>query len=401
MIELTPPEIHQPEHILPGKEGLTSLLDEYPIAQSPDGSTFPFAYGTAGFRYDHSLLPAVFVRMGIFAVLRASFTKEQVGIMVTASHNKESDNGIKMADPDGGMLASTWEDMAVKLVNAPSTHDFLCILDSLYNQCDLESPFEHASAVKPLVHIGRDTRSHSEFLANLSLRAALVMGATVYDHGILTTPQLHYVVMHSNPLRLPNCIPYQGWERGYYETLVGSYIALLKTCQTSLHTNTDPQGRTLHVDCACGVGAAKVTNINQYLQYYRQQGHCLNLVYLVPVNQPGEGPLNHNCGAEYVQKNQCAPTIYSNINVPITPLGLASFDGDADRIVFTYQRSDGSLRLLDGDKIAVLVSCFIQQEVSALGEHISSAKSLRCGVVQTAYANGSSTYYLKVQYIYK
>ena len=32
-----------------------------------------------------------------------------VGLMVTASHNPEPDNGIKMVDPGGGMLAQSWE----------------------------------------------------------------------------------------------------------------------------------------------------------------------------------------------------------------------------------------------------------------------------------------------------
>lgn len=33
-----------------------------------------------------------------------------------------------------------------------------------------------------------------------------------------------------------------------------------------------------------------------------------------------------------------------------------SFDGDADRIVYFYKNSAGQFRLLDGDKIAALVS---------------------------------------------
>lgn len=32
-----------------------------------------------------------------------------VGLMVTASHNPESDNGIKIVDPNGGMLSQDWE----------------------------------------------------------------------------------------------------------------------------------------------------------------------------------------------------------------------------------------------------------------------------------------------------
>ena len=70
-----------------------------------------------------------------------------------------------------------------------------------------------------------------------------------------------------------------------------------------------------------------------------------------------------------------------------------SFDGDADRIVYYYLRDGKHFRLLDGDKIAVMVAMY-------LGDLLSRAKlegdeKLRLGVVQTAYANGSSTKYLK------
>lgn len=38
--------------------------------------------------------------------------------MITASHNKESDNGVKVADPSGGMLTQSWEPFANALANA-------------------------------------------------------------------------------------------------------------------------------------------------------------------------------------------------------------------------------------------------------------------------------------------
>ena len=33
--------------------------------------------------------------------------------MVTASHNPEIDNGIKIVDPDGGMMSLDWEKVVV------------------------------------------------------------------------------------------------------------------------------------------------------------------------------------------------------------------------------------------------------------------------------------------------
>lgn len=50
--------------------------------------------------------------MFVFAVFVPSKTGLAVGLMVTASHNAEPDNGIKMVDPNGGMLSQDWEGYA-------------------------------------------------------------------------------------------------------------------------------------------------------------------------------------------------------------------------------------------------------------------------------------------------
>lgn len=57
-------------------------------------------------------------RMGMLAVLRSKKQSGQViGLMVTASHNPEDDNGIKLIDPHGEMLTTSWEVYATELVN--------------------------------------------------------------------------------------------------------------------------------------------------------------------------------------------------------------------------------------------------------------------------------------------
>ncbi len=69
----------------------------------------------------------------------------------------------------------------------------------------------------------------------------------------------------------------------------------------------------------------------------------------------------------------------------------ASLDGDADRLVYYFVDSDGTFRILDGDRIASLAASFIGE----LARQANVAAKLQIGVVQTAYANGASTDYIK------
>ena len=41
--------------------------------------------------------------------------------MITASHNPECDNGVKLVDPAGEMLELAWEELATQLANVPDT----------------------------------------------------------------------------------------------------------------------------------------------------------------------------------------------------------------------------------------------------------------------------------------
>ena len=80
------PKIYEGNSVPISNAELAALIDAYP----KPASLAEYSYGTAGFRYDASLLPCVFVRMGIFSALRsASLGGEEVGVMITASHNPE------------------------------------------------------------------------------------------------------------------------------------------------------------------------------------------------------------------------------------------------------------------------------------------------------------------------
>lgn len=369
-------------HVLPplkNNEEIVRLLRKYPLpVASNSNKPMTFGYGTAGFRYDASLLDSIMVRVGILAAARSSQLKRQVGVMVTASHNDESYNGVKISDPDGGMMAPDGEILAAQLANAS--------LDEL--RVFLKT---HAISDTAVVHVGRDTRSHSPHLSQLTVKAVQAMGATVVSHGICTTPMLHHAVLHANPQRLPLLIPPRPNVEGYYSLLAHSYHNLLLTADNNLLQQV-PNKEPLVVDCACGVGYEPVVRLNKELQ--QLSPYCRTLVAR---NAPGQGQLNEKCGSEHVQKEISPPKWYTEENSNTAPRYAASLDGDADRIVFFCQSPQ--FALLDGDKIAVLICGFLQTQVDmlqiALQKEGETLLPLKLGVVQTAYANGASTEYLR------
>lgn len=76
-------------------------------------------------------------------------------------------------------------------------------------------------------------------------------------------------------------------------------------------------------------------------------------------------------------------------------------DGDADRLVYfsVIPKSKGKVDLVDGDKILSLFALFVKEQLSILneasGEKVNNSYQAHLGVVQTAYANGASTDFLK------
>lgn len=132
---------------------------------------FRYRYGTSGFRGHHETLNSVMVRVGFLAALRSLSQKGQaIGIMVTASHNDECDNGVKIIDPSGEMMDHSWEEMATEIANQ-SEDDVLKYVQSKYEELVEESKNEDDTIV-PTVFIGRDTRPHSLRFAELVTNAA-------------------------------------------------------------------------------------------------------------------------------------------------------------------------------------------------------------------------------------
>ena len=66
--------------------------------------------------FELKLINLKFIQL-IFYLLIAT-----IGVMITASHNDEPDNGVKLVDPHGEMLEASWEGVATKLANVKYAH---------------------------------------------------------------------------------------------------------------------------------------------------------------------------------------------------------------------------------------------------------------------------------------
>ncbi|GLD98356.1 hypothetical protein PINS_up007053 [Pythium insidiosum] len=225
------------------------------------------------------------------------------------------------------------------------------------------------------VFIAKDTRPSSEHLAELAREGALVVGGNVLDFGLQTTPQLHHLVRMWN---------YEQYNKGDWASEVGYYNMLtdaFKQLTSSIDSKKLEMRTPLYVDCAHGVGA------QQLVKLAKELGESLHLEI---VNTPTDGELNHECGAEHVQKARKPPVGLSRD--ADRGKRFCSLDGDADRLVFHFFDEEGAWHLLDGDKIACLFAEFFADKMRVLE---LEKEGVTLGVVQTAYANGAATKYLQ------
>ncbi|KAI6008225.1 phosphoacetylglucosamine mutase [Pisolithus orientalis] len=325
-----------------------------------------YQYGTAGFRTLGKVLDSVLFRVGILAALRSKkLDGKTIGVMVTASHNPEPDNGVKLVDPRGEMLESSWESHATVLANTPSTDEFISALQDFVKttKIDISKPAR--------VVYARDTRPSGPALVAALEDGLKAMSAEGRNAGVTTTPILHYLVRTINT---------KGSKESYGTDTEEGYYTKLSSAFNKLMVGRPPRP-PLVIDCANGVGALAARALSRYL------------VNSLPVELENTaidtpGALNNSCGADFVKVNQKLPPSLTDVLGPCQR--GCSLDGDADRLIYFYLDEHREFHMLDGDKITTLVASFIVELVKTVG----LSEKLKVGVVQTAYANGSSTKYL-------
>lgn len=400
-----------------------------------------FEYGTAGFRCCASRLACVAFRCGALAAARsASLGGAPTGLVVTASHNPEDDNGIKLVDPSGEMLSARvltnllcscsvplflscsraaavqvdWEATAEAVVNSEGSG---ALRDALSACFALTAAAPATPPPRPTVLVARDTRPSGEALLAAAQAGAASLGADVHPLGQLTTPSLHLAV-HSASRRFASATldgssspaaaqpTHASSFAAHVNRLAAGFSALVGCIAPPVPAGTGdsfslPQ---LQLDCAHGVGAAAADAIRRH-----PLCEAAGLSVGLRCAEPLPGRLNAACGADFVQKRRVAPdwsgggsgggggAFGDNSDgpppQPQQPVWCASLDGDADRIVFYSLDANGRVaRLIDGDKTAALVTLHLAQLLAPLRDASHPRLSFRA--CRTAYANGAVGSYL-------
>lgn len=221
------------------------------------------------------------------------------------------------------------------------------------------------------IFVGRDTRSSSSKLSEAVVDGITAAEATVNDFGLMTTPQIHYLVLSKNSGGQYG----EPTEDGYYRKLSKAFIQLNGSNGAQVVAgNYVP---SVVVDGSNGIGALKMKRMKEFLA----DSIDIDVIF------DGNGVLNEFCGADYVKVQQRAP---KELNLEVGKRYL-SFDGDADRIIYYYKNgSDNRFHMLDGDKIAVLIASYLKSLLTS-----AQISDIELSIVQTAYANGSSTDYIE------
>lgn len=92
--------------------------------------------------------------------------------MITASHNKVSDNGVKVSDPSCGILSQEWEPFADQIANTPSSQKLVSLIREFVEREEISIG---GGGEVGEVWLGRYTRLSGESLLRVCLTKAYVL----------------------------------------------------------------------------------------------------------------------------------------------------------------------------------------------------------------------------------
>jgi phosphoacetylglucosamine mutase len=295
-------------------------------------------YGTSGFRTHHSIIESNATKIGACMTILAKREARTFGIMITASHNHHEDNGVKIMDDNGDMVSLEIEQYLENYVNQDVHKTECTFIDQM---C-----YENMGLI-----IGYDSRVSSPYICELIIQGIKSINPDfpfkIYEY--VTTPQLHYLFSQiSQEL---------------------TYLDYVKRASNLVNIECI-------LDCANGIGAKFMMDLRH------------SCIKLVNVEWEDHIKLNTSCSSDYVCTTRSLPKLEGLENTIVQDNLCASFDGDADRIVFYYRRYDG-IHIFNGDYIVALVFTYLSKQL------VNCVNDVTIGFIYTGYTNNACVDYIK------
>jgi phosphoacetylglucosamine mutase len=292
-----------------------------------------FSCGTSGFRYDEKELDKVGFRIAVVTSIKSQFYGGlPMGIMVTASHNKYTDNGFKIAGIDGETISKYWEDKYTDIVNSKNiSEDIRKLIAELSKSDEADSKYFFRDNL-PIVVLACDTRRSSSKFVNIISDCLKILNVKFKFYGVQTTPALHFLtVLNQKDFKLKNFNNFHFVDSmDYWKFLKNGYLAFNTFleryyCNSIERTEENKYENEFTIDCSNGIAGFHHQNI---INLFNNSV----MIYPININFQETCSLNEGCGAEFVHKDKKLPINYGN-NVYVKN---ASFDGDVDRLVYLY-----------------------------------------------------------------
>ena len=331
-----------------------------------------YSYGTAGFRYPVKTIIEIcesddfaIAILTVMTLINLQKGDKTLGIMITASHNPSTDNGVKIINHNGGMLSNKYEKIITNIVN---------------NNYDKKLLFDKENSKNYDIIIGYDTRYSGKnilypIIENNLKRNIGKSKINIINAGICTTPEFHVKVFNRNVELITN-----DYTHFYGNQYLLKYSNLILDNSYILYTRSLIEKYKIDfsnvvIDCANGVGYCTLSRIFEYYDYN------ISPLFLNTYVED-DTFLNKNCGSDYIQ-NCIINNEKININCINDDKLYVSLDGDADRILF-YVKNGNNIKMMDGDFMIALIIKSIYNDILS---NINSYNHVTIGVIYTPYTN--------------
>ncbi|MCQ2820533.1 MAG: hypothetical protein MJ252_24985 [archaeon] len=338
-----------------------------------------FNYGTSGFRYPANIMDKIVFRT---AIMTCFYSMQNdglpTGMMLSASHNVYTDNGIKLAGIKGEMVSEDSEKFFVEIANTKNLRETMI---EITKKIQLKTN-------KFYILIGHDTRESNENFVKIITKCLECFSDCKYKcYGIVTTPCLHFLTYFSQIMYKKNKIQFDFPPlENYWKFLKLSYEDYMNFYCKYIGKEDTRKEKEFYIDCANGTAAFCKDNIKEIMS----SNKSLKISF-INTDYKNFKILNDGCGAEFVHKSKAFPAQYNKE----VKENLA-FDGDVDRIIYFISVND-QFRMIDGDRLIVLNAMILNHFTSLLSPELREKffKEIKIGVVTTAYANGALISYIK------